>query len=248
MSEAQSLDGRMSERRIRFVDAPIGGDVVLMNFKDPAPCYAVLTEGAPKTGDTAGDSLDVVLMPLQETAQGLAGWMPEAGDPDAAPPVYVKYRGVELLWRPGRAVLQCDAGQAESLVAAVVEFAHYERELRRVEDEIAEAWGELDEDRGLAFDVSSADLRRSEIVGRRMDRTLRRRMRLARIEPHLYLPDRGCRRRHRSSARSCASAHRPRRARRPSTGRSRSLSTSTRWPHSGWASIARRGRDTSWSG
>ena len=96
---------------------------------------------------------------------------------------------MELRWRPGRAVLECDADQTELLLAAVAEFAHYEGELRRIEDEIARGWAELEEDKGLAFDVTPADLRRSKAVGERMADTLRRRIRLARMEAHLSLPD-----------------------------------------------------------
>ena len=191
-SPSPSVDRLMGEHHIRFVEKITSGDVVLMRFKDPAPGYAV-TMHTPSTevGNIAahaiGDTLDVVLVPPLQA--GLAEWLVETNDPDAIPPVYVKYRGVELLWRPGRAILQCDAEQAESLLSAVVEFAHYERELRRLEDEVAAAWVDLDEDRPLAFDVTTASLRRSEVVGERMEQTLRRRMRLARIESHLYSPD-----------------------------------------------------------
>ena len=42
MSEpAQSPEGRASVRRIRFVDATMHNDLVLMKFKDPAPRYAL---------------------------------------------------------------------------------------------------------------------------------------------------------------------------------------------------------------
>jgi hypothetical protein len=95
------------------------------------------------------------------------------------------------MWRPGHAMLQGDSEQAESLLSAVVEFTHYERELRRIEDEIAGSWAELEQDKSLAFDVTPADLKRSDAVGERMNRVLQRRIRLARIEPHLYDPDAG---------------------------------------------------------
>ena len=48
--------------------------------------------------------------------------------------------------------------------------------------------GELEQDKALAFEVTAADLKRSEVVGPRMNRTLERRIRFARIEPHLYEP------------------------------------------------------------
>lgn len=202
MSEAvQALDRGASERRIRFVEAITADDVVLMTFTDPAPRYAILAEvPATATREVAagplGDVLDVVLLPWSTlpqgtpfgTNQGFAEWLEKANDPGAPPPVYVKYRGVELMWRPGRAMLQCDSEQAESLLSAVVEFTYYDGELRRIEGEIAHAWAELEQDKALAFEVTPAGLERSEAVGARMNQVLQRRIRLARIEPHLDEP------------------------------------------------------------
>jgi hypothetical protein len=201
MSETvQALDGA-SQRHIRFVGQITGDDAVLMTFKDPAPGYAVLCEvPATATSEVAaesrGDVLDVVLLPWPTlpqgtplaTNQGFAEWIAKGDGPDASPPVLAKVRGVELMWRPGRVLLQCDSEQAESLLSAVVEFTHYERELRRIEQEIADTWEELEQDKALAFEVTPADLERSQAVGARMNRVLQRRIRLARIEPHLYEP------------------------------------------------------------
>jgi hypothetical protein len=202
MSETvQALDHAASQRRIRFVEQITGDDAVLMTFKDPVPGYAVLCEvPATATSEVAaeprGDVLDVLLLPWPKLPQGtpsatnqrFAEWIAKGDGPDAPPPVFVKVRGVELMWRPGRAVLQCDSEQAESLLSAVVEFTHYECELRRIEQEIADTWEELEQDKALAFEVTPVDLERSATVGARMNRVLQRRIRLARIEPHLYEP------------------------------------------------------------
>ena len=204
MSETvQALDGGARQRRIRFVEAITGDDAVLMTFKDPAQRYAVLCEApATATGEVAagphGDVLDVVLLPAptqpqgtpSATNQGFMEWIAK-GDGKDAPPVFVKFRGVELMWRPGRVLLQCDSEQAESLLSAVVEFTHYECELRRIEQEIADTWEELEQDKALAFDITPADLERSQAVGARMNRVLQRRIRFARIEPHIYEPGAG---------------------------------------------------------
>jgi hypothetical protein len=195
MSGAQELPGgRVNVRHIRFVDQAGPGDVVLLRFTDPAPCCAVLaqaTDAETAAGAAAGDTLEVALL-RPGTSEGeieKALGLETAEDADiTAAPICVKARGVELRWRPGRAVLECDADQAELLLAAVVEFAHYEVELRRIEDEIARGWPELEQDQGLAFEVSPTDLRRSQVVGERMAETLGRRMRLARMEAHLSGP------------------------------------------------------------
>jgi len=198
----QTLDRSASKRRIRFVEQVTDDDLVLMTFKDPSPRYAILAEASTTaTCEVAAgpcdDVLDVVLMPASTlpqgppsaTNQGFADWLEMRDDPGAPPPVFIKYRGVELTWRPGHVMLQCDSEQAESLLSAVIEFTHYEYELRRIEGEIANAWAELEQDKSLAFEVTPPDLERSQAVGGRMNGVLQRRIRLARIEPHLYEPD-----------------------------------------------------------
>jgi hypothetical protein len=202
MSEAiQTLDDvRVRERRVIFVEQATSDDAVLMTFKDPAPRVAILVETAAKAthdgaADANGGGLEVTLLPpslplsaAPQMAVYEAEWLGKASG-TGVPPVLVKYRGVELMWRPGHALLHCDPEQAEALLSAVVEFAYYEGELRRTENEIAAAWTELEQDKGLAFAVTKADLKRSEAVGGRMSRALERRIRMARIEPHLYEPD-----------------------------------------------------------
>jgi hypothetical protein len=198
----QTINRGANVRRIHFVDQIASGDHVLISFRDPAPRFAILAEApAAATGATTagprGDILDVVLLPLSTPPQGtpagtnhgFADWLEKTNGPGTPPPIYVKFRGVELMWRPGHVMLQCDSEQAESLLSAVAEFAHYETELRRIEREIADSWTELEQDKALAFDVTPADLKRSTAVGERMNRTLQRRIRLARIEPHLYDPE-----------------------------------------------------------
>ncbi len=199
-----ALDRGIGHRRIRFVERTAEGDHVLMAFKDPAPRYAILVEAPAATapevaGNLPGDLLDVTLVPasiaLQEgplATNQLFSELPKAGDaPDVPRPVSVKYRGIELIWRPGHALLQCDPEQTEPLLAAVIEFSHYECELRRIEREIADAWADLEQDKSLAFEVVSADLHRSQAVGARMNRVLQRRIRHARIAPHLCQPEAG---------------------------------------------------------
>jgi len=198
-----TLDRSANKRRIRFVEQIQSDDVVLMTFADPAPRYAILTEPSAKAiRDVAirlqGEVLDVELLPwptpqqgpLSATNQDFPDWL-EMRDNPGAPPVFIKYRGVELLWRPGRALLHCDSEQVELLLKALVEFTHYECELRRIECEIADTWVELEQDKVLAFEVTATDLQRSQAVGARMNRVLKRRIHLARIEPHLYQPEAG---------------------------------------------------------
>jgi hypothetical protein len=188
--ENDQLPQGATERRILFLkETPPAADV-LMRFADPAPSCAVLTSMADVPSHPADfDTLDVTIVRPQDAKQGLAEWADTRGPSDSQSPTYVRYRGVELLWRPGRAVLLCDPEQVDVLLPAVVEFAHYEAELRRIEQEIAVAWTEVEQDKALAFDVTPADLQRSGGVGARMEQTFGRRIRFARIESHLGSPD-----------------------------------------------------------
>jgi hypothetical protein len=177
-----------NERRISFVERVKGDDVVIAAFKDPAPAYAILVE-SPASAEVHSDLLKVVLLPVASALQDTSDGLKKTNDPGGIPPIFIKYRGVELMWRRGHALLQCEPEQAESLLAAIAEFTHYERELQRIEAEIADGWVELEQDKALAFEVKPADLKRSDAVGGRMQRAFQRRMRYARIEPHLYEPD-----------------------------------------------------------
>jgi hypothetical protein len=178
---------RVSERRIRFVDAPSPSDEVVASFLHPYDRHAVVGgTGDAQPGDAQpGDALDVVVVPPTDTGNIAASMGP------AAATAYVKYRGVELLWRPGRAVLQCEPAQTDTLIQALAEFAHYEGELRTIEAEVAAAWGDVDRDKALAFDVTPTDLRRTDDIGTRMAATFSRRIRLARMEAHLFAPHAG---------------------------------------------------------
>lgn len=185
----EALNVEFEERQIRYVQRGEPPETVLVRFTDPAPAVAISVSPTEAAQDnfTTADTLDVKIVRPQYAKQGLGEWADplSSGSPR---PVYVRYRGVELQWHPGRAVLLCDPEQVEALLAAVAEFAHYEGELRRIEQEIAAAWHEIEQDNTLAFDVTPTDLGRSDAVGIRMERTFRRRILFARIEPHLGLP------------------------------------------------------------
>jgi hypothetical protein len=180
---AEARPALPSSLRIRFVDQLPSGETALLSFADPTPSCAILLKDSPTSADPNSDALlHITLLPLTAISQ------PSAPTP-SAPLTCIKYRGVELTWRPGHATLQCDPDQADLLLPALVEFAHYERVLRRIEAEIASAWPEIEQDKRLAFEVTPADLKRTTIVGGRVNRAFQQRIRFARIEPHLYQPD-----------------------------------------------------------
>jgi len=189
--------------RIRFVNELDSPALASMTFLDPTLCYAVsgscLLSDAP-----VPNTLDVLVLPFPtkplstllsskrnptEGTEKPNEWFEAFVNESRTPSIVVKMRGAEVTWRPGRALLQCEAEQTASLLKAIIEFNYFENELRKIESEVASGWADLEVDKKLAYQVKPFDLERSEIVGQRMDQTLQRRIRHARIEPHLYTPN-----------------------------------------------------------
>jgi hypothetical protein len=189
--------------RVRFVSELDNPALASMTFFDPTLCYAVsspcLLSDAP-----VPNALDVLVLPLpakplstllsskRNTTEGAEKpneWFEAFVNESRTPPIVVKMRGAEVTWRPGRTLLQCEPEQTASLLKAIIDFNYFENELRKIESELASGWADLDVDKRLAYQVAPSDLERSEIIGRRIDQTLQRRIRHARIEPHLYAPN-----------------------------------------------------------
>lgn len=186
-------------RRFRFVeqiDPVVAMDArtsVLMTFTDPSLRYAIFSSISIQDEHSL-ESMEVMILPLDSTGgnspttEGLNKWL-DSGDLVAMQPrVMVKSRAAEVTWRPGRAVLRCERDQINSLLLALIEFHYFERELRKIESELAAGWSDLNQDRRLAFQVTDQDLKESKSLGNRMEQTLERRMRHVRIEPRLLLP------------------------------------------------------------
>jgi hypothetical protein len=185
-------------RIIRYI-APAGdADDVVMRFADPSARHAVVVtqalEAPPEPATpTSGDAIDLLTVPIApkddpSIRTPWVRWIAESPLTDVAATAIVRMHGIEVHWRPGRAVIFAPAENFEALVLAVIEFAYFEGELRKLEREVADGWVYLDADKRLAYEVSTSDLEHSESVGRRMDETFQRRIRHARIEPHLYRP------------------------------------------------------------
>ncbi len=181
---------------IRFVEQAVDDQIVLLEFAHPVSRKAAdvvreLSAPPPETSDA--DGLFVLVAPRQlkddpRWRDEIHKWGTHTTDRRAAPPITVKVKNVEVLWRPGRAVILASPERAESMLEAVVDFAFFEGELRKLEREIADFWPDVEHDRPLAYDIKDNDPVRFEALGQRMDTTLERRTRYARIESHLCHP------------------------------------------------------------
>lgn len=172
------------ESSIQFVTTTPAPGRAMVTFRDPHIAYAV-SQRASDINTGTDPAFGLPVFPIGAVPESFAAWAERIATADAAFPVSVKARGVEVWWCPDQAVLQCDPEEADALRDAVVEFTFYERELRRLEAEVAGGWDSLNADRRLACTVTDADLEQGDAFVERMSSALERRIRFARLEPHL---------------------------------------------------------------
>jgi hypothetical protein len=181
--------------RIAFVSQPPDGSTVLMEFADPqrrfAICAPVEVDRLPEAGlwPEAADHVHFLYLVTGaasfEEQKRAEAWMARPPFAEARPTIEVLLRSERVLWRPGRALLFGAADRMADNLAAIVDFAFHEGELRRLEQEVAADWPRLEADADLGHQVKGSDLRRTEQVNAITKATALRRMRFARLEPRL---------------------------------------------------------------
>jgi hypothetical protein len=170
-------------RRFLFVPKAGAGQDVIATFTDPEPCVAV------RDASDAADVLEILTVLGQPNEQLSWSDEPLKWVAESAPPIAITIHGAQVIWSTGRAAVQAAPDRMEPLLAALIDFCHHERELRKIETEVAESWPALSDDASLAAGVTARDRDRFEEAGLRMEQTLRRRIRLARIVPHFTRPN-----------------------------------------------------------
>ncbi len=147
---------------IRFVGgaSPVGK--VRREFKQPRSCAAVEEFVQPsdltiqKQWPEPTDHLDVVFVPevsAGEWKERTDAWMAPPGQPDAPQAVIVKRNGVEIHWRPGRALVVGGADHREEVIAALIDFAFFEGELRSLERTLESGEAEAQADVAHAYQI-----------------------------------------------------------------------------------------------
>ena len=184
--------------RIEFKPQAGPGEDVLLEFSEPAPSKAVSSSMAVETlADGPGSSSYDVLQVLSVQREGkdesrwrkdLRSLMESTGTGRPVPIITVKVEDVLVFWRPGWATVQAQPQRMEIVLLALADFAYYEGQLRRIEDEIAAAWSEAEADMPVAHDAASVCAARRVELADHTAATFHRRMRHVRIEPHLYEP------------------------------------------------------------
>jgi hypothetical protein len=201
-SSAQSLrnlEPTTASRRIRFVTAPASGATVRREFAHPRRVLAleetVHVESIAAEADAADLADECFIVFLSKQTLGEARSKPNGGLPVAVPNgdafSLQAERGTEWIrWRPGLAVAQCRPENREAVVAALVEFAFYERELRALEKSVEAGHFDAEKDIEIGHRVKHRDRRQWQRLFDAGERFSRLRLAFARLEPLLGEPSR----------------------------------------------------------
>jgi hypothetical protein len=184
--------------RVRFLaDAPPGAKI-LARFRDPydrvAVAEAIPLDQLPPAAGAAEpfDELHFLFLPsgstntpYEEQKRGEDWMQAPPGDPFAVQPIDLTLRNDRVLWRPGRALVLGAPDRMEEILIALVHFAFYEGEMRRLEQEIREDWPLVERDLPLTHQVGAAELKRWPDANRMVRLSALWRVRLTRLD--LYL-------------------------------------------------------------
>lgn len=184
--------------RVRFVARPGIGDTVIAEFRHPTRCVAVhdcldietLMRATPFSAD---GQVDFVLLPGGAATpyalrKRVEDWIAQPIDGLNEVSVILTPLGDQVLWRPGCFVISGDPERGRETFRAIVEFAHYEAVLRRMERETEEYLQSSEQDINLTHQVGDADLARWPGVNEGVRRATLLRIRFARLEPCLERP------------------------------------------------------------
>jgi hypothetical protein len=184
--------------RIRFLPAAPPGARILARFRDPYDRVAVAEtiplDQLPPAADSAEPFDDFHFLflpsgstntPYEQQKRGEDWMQAPPGDPFAVQPIDLTLRNDRVLWRPGRALVLGAPDRMDEILTALVHFAFYEGEMRRLEGEIREDWPRVEQDLSLTHQVNAADLKRWPDANRMVRLTALRRVRLTRLD--LYL-------------------------------------------------------------
>ncbi len=187
----------MRATRVRFVETAPAGAVVVREFDDPQRRFAIVEPMAVEDllGQSSGPEwaeefywlvCSESSSPEQELARARR-WVARPAD-DAEPTVETMSRGDTLRWRPGRAWMCGSPEHVEENLAALIDFAFHEGELRKLEREVQNEWRTAEADIPLTYDLDGYALQQQFHVSEMTRHATLRRMRFARLERHLQSP------------------------------------------------------------
>jgi hypothetical protein len=112
-------------------------------------------------------------------------WLSPPDHPDAPQAIVLNLDSGTIRWRPGRAVLECAPANRETLLAALLGFAFFEGELRRLEQELLPFEASAAGDAALAYRIRQQTHAEWDRLGKTMENLSLLRLALAKLEPAL---------------------------------------------------------------
>jgi len=168
-------------RHIRFVPRATPGETGLLRLLDPVPAEAVETSSGELAIWTSEGAANDSPVGNDEKVR----WVAEVQGAGTPLPFVITIHGAQVIWSGSRAAIVAAPDRVESLLSALVDFIYHECELRKIEQSIGADWPLLESDTPLAYEVNATQTQCFADLGRRMEETLKRRIRLARIQPRL---------------------------------------------------------------
>ncbi len=175
--------------RVRFTAEVPDGAGVFCRFADPRAMVAVgesVAVDVLSNNTDSADGIDIITTgEAKLSAQKLQAWL----GTDSACALMIKTDDLTLQWRPGRAVLQASAADCKMPVPAVIEFAFYEGELRKLEKAVEPFEAAAAADVSHAYEMTAEHRPHWDRLYRTMEKLYRLRLQFARLEPHLHRPN-----------------------------------------------------------
>jgi hypothetical protein len=184
--------------RVRFLTDAAPEAKVLRVFRQPHPCFAV--EEAMEPGDLARQQLrqetdQLTVVSIAGTAAGEAkkfsGLMLEAADlSEASSTISIVVNGRSIQWQPGFALVQGrkvhgETDGVEGVLAALIDFAFYEGELRGLERALDGRERDAQADVARAYRIRLRDRRHWLRIGETIESLAHLRLSYARLESEL---------------------------------------------------------------
>jgi len=178
---------------IRFARDARASERIQRRFTQPRSMVAVarpaeLSLLADKPWPDAVDGLYVILPSTpasSEVRSTIHCWLAACDQPDLPPPLLVHIDAGTIQWRPGRAVVEGAVDDCKNLMTALVDFAFFEGELRRLEQDLLPFEASAADDLAFAYQIRQADRIQWRRLGRTQQSISGLRLTFARLEPSL---------------------------------------------------------------
>jgi hypothetical protein len=193
MATAAASGPAVRVSHIRFAREAHAGESVHRRFTQPRSTVAVerpaeLSSLADEAWPDAVDDLYVIVpsTPVSsEVRSTIDRWLAAPDHPDVPLPLIVEMDAGTIRWRPGRAVAEGTADGCKNLVAALIDFAFFEGELRRLERDLLPCEASAAGDIVFAYQIRQADRIQWRRLGRTQQSISGLRLTFARLEPSL---------------------------------------------------------------